>query len=192
MRRWREHERSSSPARSSTPSPHHRRHRPFRSMPNRSTPEASRKRRNLDRRINSPTRSRTAGSSYESDCPGGLVSEIRLAVRRLMHRRSVMMISVVTLATAIGAAAATWSLLSAVLLNPLPVRDPERLAMIGRTYQSGGISRIGGEVYPYYSHVSASGVFESIAGVWLTPLAFRVNDQQAPDTIPVQFVSRSF
>ena len=76
------------------------------------------------------------------------MSEIRLAVRRLMHRRSVMMISVITLATAIGAAAATWSLLSAVLLNPLPVRDPERLAMVGRAYQSGGISRIGGEIYP--------------------------------------------
>jgi MacB-like periplasmic core domain len=120
------------------------------------------------------------------------VSEIRLAVRRLMHRRSVMMISVITLATAIGAAAAMWSLLSAVLLNPLPVRDPERLAMIGRAYQSGRISRIGGEIYPYYSHVSASGVFDSITGVWLTPLPLRVNDQQAPDTTPVQFVSRSF
>jgi hypothetical protein len=120
------------------------------------------------------------------------VSEIRLAIRRLMHRRSVMMISVITLATAIGAAAATWSLLSAVLLNPLPVRDPERLAMVGRAYQSGGISRIGGEIYPYYPHVRGSGVFESIAGVWLTPLPLRVNDQKAPDTTSVQFVSRSF
>ncbi len=36
-----------------------------------------------------------------------------------------MAVSVLTLATAIGAGAATWSLLSAVLLNPLPVRDAE-------------------------------------------------------------------
>jgi putative ABC transport system permease protein len=120
------------------------------------------------------------------------VSEIRLAARRLMHRRSVMMISVITLATAIGAAAATWSLLSAVLLNPLPVRDPERLAMVGSIYQSGGISRTGGATYPYYRHVSASSVFDSIAGVWLTPLPLRVNNQTAPETTPVQFVSRSF
>jgi hypothetical protein len=64
------------------------------------------------------------------------VTEIRLAIRRLMSRRSATAVSVLTLASAIGAGAATWSLLSALLLNPLPVRDAKRLVVVGAVYNA--------------------------------------------------------
>ena len=57
--------------------------------------------------------------------------QIRVAIRRLSQRPGATSASILTLATAIGATAATWSLVSAVLLNPLPVRDPGDLVSVG-------------------------------------------------------------
>ena len=121
------------------------------------------------------------------------MSEIRLAIRRLMSARAAMGVSVLTLAMAVGAGAATWSLLSAVLLNPLPVRDPEGLAMVGAVYNAGaGRSIQGGVTYPYYPHVAASGLFESTAAAWLSPMPLPVGSQKTPESTPVMFVSRTF
>ena len=59
------------------------------------------------------------------------IDDVRYAVRRLRHRPLAAALSVVTLACAIGAAAATWSLIAATLLNPLRLEDPDRLVQIG-------------------------------------------------------------
>ena len=104
-----------------------------------------------------------------------------------------MAISVLTLAIAIGAGAATWSLLSAVLLHPLPVRDSGRLAMVGAV-QNAGARGPGqsGLIYPYYAHVAGAGVFESTAGLWLSPVPLPTGVQRPPETTPVMFVSGTF
>lgn len=121
------------------------------------------------------------------------MTEIRLAIRRLMSRRAATAVSVATLSVAIGAGAATWSMLSAVLLNPLPVRNADRLGVVGAVVDAGARGPIQtGLIYPYYSHVAASGVFESTAGVWLSPLALPVANQEAPQATPVMFVSDTF
>jgi hypothetical protein len=65
------------------------------------------------------------------------MDDIRLAVRRLVKRPGATIASIVTLACSIGAAAATWSLLDAVLINPLPVRDAERLFVVGQARADG-------------------------------------------------------
>lgn len=57
--------------------------------------------------------------------------DMRYAVRRLRKQPLALAASVATLACAIGAAAATWSLVSAVLLNPLRLPEPDRLMEIG-------------------------------------------------------------
>src|SRR3989441_11865458 len=67
------------------------------------------------------------------DAAGGHMDELKLAVRRLTKRPGAALASIVTLACAIGAAAATFSLLSAVLLHPLPVRRAARLLTVPRT-----------------------------------------------------------
>lgn len=121
------------------------------------------------------------------------MSEIRLAVRRLMSRRTATAVSVLTLALAIGTGAATWSLLSAVLLKPLPVRDPERLAMVDAVHRAGAGESVQSSVtYPHYVHVASSGVFESTAAAWLSPLPLPLGTQQGPEATPVMFVSATF
>ena len=120
------------------------------------------------------------------------MTEIRLVIRRLTSRRAATAVSVVTLALAIGAGAATWSLLSAVLLNPLPVRDAGRLAVVGAT-QAGAQGPVqSGVTYPYYPHVARSAVFDSTAALWFSSVPLPVGAQSAPEASPVMFVSSAF
>jgi predicted permease len=65
------------------------------------------------------------------------MDDVRYAIRRLRRGPIAAIVSVVTLACAIGAAAATWSLVSAVLLNPLHVSEPDRLVQVGFRYRTG-------------------------------------------------------
>lgn len=121
------------------------------------------------------------------------MTEIRLAVRRLRSRRTAMAAAVLALATAIGAGAATWSLVSGVLLHPLPVRDASRLAMAGAVHSAGpGATLQGGVLYPWYPQIAASGVFETTAAVWLSTLPVPVGTGKAANARPVMFVSASF
>jgi predicted permease len=59
--------------------------------------------------------------------------DLRHAKRSLAANPLVSTIVVVSLALGIGANAAIFSLLNALLLRPLPVQDPERLAILGDT-----------------------------------------------------------
>src|SRR5262245_18546823 len=60
------------------------------------------------------------------------MDEVRLAFRRLIKRPVASIAGVWTLAFSIGAVAATWPLLSAVLLRPLTVVEPDRLKVVGQ------------------------------------------------------------
>jgi putative ABC transport system permease protein len=94
------------------------------------------------------------------------MDDARFAVRRLVKRPGASLASVLTLACAIGAGAATWSLLSSLLLHPLPVESPEHLVYVAQRFadRDGRPGRISqGHVYPVYLAVRESGVFEGIA-----------------------------
>ncbi len=85
--------------------------------------------------------------------------DLRFAARRLLRQPLTSAVSVLVLACAIGAAAATWSLVSAVLLNPLDVAEPERLVQIFRRWESDrGIRLSSGYTYPAYRRLLDSGL----------------------------------
>jgi predicted permease len=62
----------------------------------------------------------------------GIVADVRYALRVLARRPSFTAVAVVSLALAIGANAAIFSLMDAVLWRDLPVREPERLVLLER------------------------------------------------------------
>ena len=99
------------------------------------------------------------------------MDELRLAIRRLTTRPGAAIVSVLTLACAIGAAAATWSLLSAVLLHPLPVRDADRLVIPGTVMTIGkqASAVYDGFIYPSFPRYRDSGIFERVAAEWVPP-----------------------
>ena len=63
-------------------------------------------------------------------CAGGHMQDLRLAVRALRATPIVTAVAVLSLALAIGANTAIFSLVDSLLLRMLPVRDPARLVLV--------------------------------------------------------------
>jgi putative ABC transport system permease protein len=66
-----------------------------------------------------------------------VLADLRSAVRQLRRARGFTAVAVLTLALGVGAATALLTAVDAVLLRPLPYRDPDRLAFV-REYGTGG------------------------------------------------------
>lgn len=123
------------------------------------------------------------------------MGDARFAARRLIKQPAASLASVLTLACAIAAGAVTWSLLSALLLTPLPVEAPETLVAVGGHIEmrNGGLSALRyGHVYTVYNTVRESRIFERVAAGG--PMTLLVTD--ADGTIPrprtVYFATHDF
>src|SRR5438046_619491 len=67
------------------------------------------------------------------------MNDLRVAFRQLIKNPAFTALAVITLALGIGACTAMFSVVHAVLLRPLPFREPERLVWI-ENVGSGGLS----------------------------------------------------
>lgn len=81
--------------------------------------------------------------------PDVLALDIRYAIRRLLQNPGFTLVACVSLAIGIGANTAAFSVLYAVLLRPLPVRDPSSLAVVGTRNTGFQYSTS----YPVYTHL---------------------------------------
>src|SRR5688572_33167099 len=92
------------------------------------------------------------------------LQDFRLTIRRLRKDAGSTIASVAALACSIGAGVATWSLLSAVLLKPLPVADAERLFQVDWPRPPGFAAQwTPGHSYPVVESIRDSGTFDGIA-----------------------------
>ena len=64
---------------------------------------------------------------------GGYGHDLKVAVRQMLATPVVTIVAVLSLALGIGANTAIFSLVNSLLLRALPVKEPDRLAMLGDT-----------------------------------------------------------
>src|SRR5947209_15656820 len=86
-----------------------------------------------------------------------LLQDIRYAVRMLVKNPAFTTVAVLTLALGIGANTAIFTLVNAVLLRMLPVKDPQQLVVVGdprwANGRSNGTPRIDIFSYPLYKEL---------------------------------------
>src|SRR4051812_37124000 len=71
-----------------------------------------------------------------------MTSTIRYAIRRLQRARGFSIAAVLTLALGIGATTAVFTVVNAVLLQPLPSPRSDRLVDLSHTLSISGITRV--------------------------------------------------
>ena len=118
-------------------------------------------------------------------------SELRFAIRRLCKDAGSTIASVAALACAIGAAVATWSLLSSVLLQPLSI-ETERLFMVDEPPPpAASLLWVPTESYPVFESFRNSGAFEAIAAGGLQQMLV-VEQGEVPQSRQVYFADHAF
>ena len=93
-----------------------------------------------------------------------MFQDLRYGLRFLIKNRGFTAIAVLTLSLAVGANTAIFSLVSAVLLRPLPYPDPEQLVGLGqwRNQKDEGYIQTGVSA-PNIADIAKSGVFRYVA-----------------------------
>ncbi|HWP43421.1 MAG TPA: ABC transporter permease [Blastocatellia bacterium] len=120
-----------------------------------------------------------------------LWQDIRYGVRVLARRPGFTAVALLTLALGIGANTAIFSVINAVLLIPLPYKDPGRLVAVESINPEAG-KGTGSGVSPadFWDWTEQSQTFESLAMYSGTGVSFYSEEQ--PESVPAARVSWSF
>jgi predicted permease len=92
-----------------------------------------------------------------------VLQDLRYGVRILRKNPGFTLTAVLTLALGIGANAAVFSLVDAVLLRPMPYRQPNRLLLLSETLPKQGDDELGVSVAEYFDYRDENHVFSQVA-----------------------------
>jgi len=129
-----------------------------------------------------------------------LLQDLRYSVRLLVKSPTFTFLAILTLTLGIGANTAIFSLLDAVMLRSLPVKDPDELVLFGKA-ESGGLN-IGFPnescdlfSFPFYETVrQRKDLFQDVGSLlsmtWI--VHGKTSDSSDPKKLEVQLVSGSY
>ena len=121
-----------------------------------------------------------------------LLQDVRFAVRLLLRHRAVTIVAVLSLALGIGANTTVFTLVNAILLQPLAVRDIDRLVMIQMTeMRNNALVTLGGTSRPNFEDLrDQNTVLSGAALTGFVGLALSGNGE--PEQIFAQMVSGNY
>jgi predicted permease len=105
----------------------------------------------------------------------------RYAVRMLRHSPGFTAVAILTLALGIGANVATFTVVHAVLLNPLPFPHPEQLVRAYDDLRGSNSKDVGMSVPELWDLRNKSGVFQEISAAW--PVDANLTGGEHPDRV---------
>ncbi len=94
---------------------------------------------------------------------GNLLQDLRYGLRMMLKAPGFTAIAVLALALGIGANTAIFSIVNAVLLRPLPYRDPEQLVQVWDNFRQLKLEKIWISVPEYADYGKLTGVFAQTA-----------------------------
>ena len=110
-------------------------------------------------------RASSASRQRRSKLFSGIGKDLRTSLRTLRKHPGFAAVVIVTLALGVGANAAIFSMVDAVLLTPLPYENPEELVRLFSTHSERSIERMGVSTGDVVDWRRRNGVFDGI-GAW--------------------------
>ncbi len=120
------------------------------------------------------------------------VQDLRYGIRTLLKSPGFTAVAVLTLALGIGANTTIFSVINAVLLRPLPYKDPERLVLVQGTFLQSGLNETPVRPADFFKYRDENQVFDLIAAIDRSNLAFNLTGLGEPEQIQGSRVSASF
>jgi predicted permease len=119
-----------------------------------------------------------------------MINDIRFALRGLLKRPAFTVIAVLTLALGIGANTAIFSVINAVLLQPLPLKDPDRLMTFWHSAPAKGLRHLdlNDALFAYYRERTHT--FENIAAYESGDIALTGNGD--PEVVPAAAITYNY
>lgn len=128
----------------------------------------------------------------------GLLQDVMYGLRAMLRTPGITLVALLSLALGIGANTAIFSLIDAVMLRSLPVKDPQQLVMLGEANAS-GITGDFGETqlysYPFYRELRKQNqVFSETAAIFSmgNDVHGTVSGRKQAEPMHVQLVSGAY
>ena len=119
-----------------------------------------------------------------------LIQDLRYAARTLRNRPGFTLIAIITLSLGIGANTAIFSVVNAVVLNPLPFPNPEQIVLVRDDLTGRQLQDVGLSVDELKDLQERSGVFDQISAVWSVDANLTGTDR--PERIELLAVSPNY
>ena len=110
--------------------------------------------------------------------------------RMLRKRPSFTLVAVLTLALAIGASTALFSIVNVVVLNPFPYRDPSRIFFVRQSFPKIGVQDQFRASGPEFVDFATSGIFERVAA--FESVSRNLTGSDEPERVSAAKVSTEF
>jgi putative ABC transport system permease protein len=110
-----------------------------------------------------------------------MLRDLRFALRQLLKQWGFTAIAVLTLALAIGATTAVLSLVNALLIRPLPYREPQQLVLLLQHFKSQNLERIPVSPAEFVDYETRAQSFEKLGAFGFT--SFNLAGEDRPERI---------